>query len=146
MASFTNLETLVWANRNETEFFDETIQSSAILSRFTLYDGIKSKMEVPIFEATLVFDDKVCEWDPKSSGDIDEKEFTVGFKRWGFQNCKDVLETTYRSEMLSKGQLNAETLDKEYGDWVYDKFVKLNAEKLLEYSWLGDSGDAGNSY
>ena len=138
MANFTNLETLEWANRMPNTFFDATLKSNAILNRFTLYDGIKSKMEIPIFEATLVFDDLKCTWSPASTADIDEKEFTVSFKRWGFQNCKDELETTYRSEYLRKGQLNAETLDDQFAEWVFDYFVKLNGQALLAYSWSGD--------
>lgn len=138
MANWTTLDGLTWENRDPKEFFDASVKSSAILNRFTLYDGIKTKESKAIFKATLVFDDTMCTFSPASTADIDEKEFTTSFKRWGFQNCKDALEDTFRSTMLKKGQLNEETIDAEFLNWVFDYFVKLNGEALLGFSWSGD--------
>lgn len=137
--SWTKLDALTWSNRDPVRFFDSVVKSNDILSRFTLYDGIKSKKEIPIFEATLVYDDSVCTYAPASTADVSEKEFTTHFKRWGFKNCKDQLENTYRSAMLTKGQLNAETLDDQFREWVYDWFVKKNGENILLWSWSGDA-------
>ena len=143
--SFVNLETLEWSNRDPQLFFDAIVGGNSILSRFSVFDGIKSKKEVPIFEAELVYDDSMCTYDPKSSGDIAEKEFIVGFKRWGFQNCKNVLEDTYRSKNLAKGQLNEETLDAQYAAWAFDYFVKKNSENLLDMSWNGYIPDGSHT-
>jgi hypothetical protein len=139
--TWETLETLQWSNRDPQEFFSEAVKSAALLNRFTIYDGIKSKEEKSIFKAELVFDDKVCTWEPASKADIDEKEFTTHFKRWGFQNCKDKLEDTFRSQMLTKGQLNEETLDAQFAEWVFDYFVKLNGAALLNFSWNGDGSN-----
>lgn len=139
--SWTKLDALVWANRSATEFYSAMIGSSDVLKRFSVYDGIKSKGQVPIFEATLTYDDHECTWSPGSSADVSEKEFTVHFKRWGLTNCKNALESTFRSLMLTKGQLNEQTLDDQFKEWVFDYFVMKNAENMVEWSWSGDSGD-----
>ena len=47
-------------------------------------------------------------------------------------NCKDVLESTYRSVLLKQGQHNEETMDAQFKDWVFDYFAKLSAQKALE--------------
>lgn len=139
--SWTKLGNLEWSHRDPQEFFDSIVKTNEILNRFTLYDGIKSKKEIPIFEATLTYDDTECTYDPQSAADISEKEFTVSYKRWGFQNCKNALEDTYRSVMLRKGQLNAETLDAQFKEWLFDYFVKLNAANVLNWSWNGDGAN-----
>jgi|GEM_PF-2730055 len=138
--SWTKLGNLDWYNRDPNEFFDSVVKTNEILNRFTLYDGIKSQKQVPIFEATLIFDNSKCAYTPRSTSDISEKTFYTSFRRWGYQNCKNALEDSYRSTMLKKGQLNAETLDGQFQEWVFDYFVKLNGQELLDWSWNGNAG------
>jgi hypothetical protein len=102
------------------------------LDRFRLIDGVKSKVQVPIFDASLTFGSDLCVFDPQSSASIDEKEMTVTTYKWAFLNCKNVLETTYRSVLLKQGQHNEETMDAQFKDWVFDYFAKLSAQKALE--------------
>ena len=68
----------------------------------------------------------------QSSASIDEKEMTVSTYKWAFLNCKNVLESTYRSVLLKQGQHNEETMDAQFKDWVFDYFAKLSAQKALE--------------
>ena len=123
--------TLDWGNRTPDLFIDSMVKSAAVLERFRLIDGEKSKVQVPIFDASLTFGTDLCTFDPQSSASIDEKEMTVSTYKWAFKNCKNVLETTYRSVLLKKGQHNPETMDAEFKDWVFDYFAKLSAEKAL---------------
>ncbi len=141
MASFTGLNSLDWDDRDSSQFFDAIVKSSKILDRFSIIDGCKSSINVPIFAATLVFDDDMCVYDPKTTADVTEKTFSVGFKRWGFHNCKDQLEGTYREKNLKVGQLNEETLDAQFANWVFDYFVKKNSEALLDFSWNGSDAE-----
>jgi hypothetical protein len=124
--------TLDWGNRTPDLFIDSMVKSAAVLERFRLIDGVKSKVQVPIFDASLTFGTDLCTFDPQSSASIDEKEMTVSTYKWAFKNCKNVLETTYRSVLLKKGQHNPETMDAEFKDWVFDYFAKLSAQKALE--------------
>lgn len=127
-----SVATLEWGNRTPDLFIDTMVKSAKVLDRFRLIDGVKSKVQVPIFDASLTFGNDLCTFDPQSSASIDEKEMTVDTYKWAFLNCKDVLETTYRSVLLKQGQHNEETMDAQFKDWVFDYFAKLSAQKALE--------------
>ena len=127
-----SVATLEWGNRTPGLFIDSMVKSAKVLDRFRLVDGVKNKVQVPIFDASLTFGSDLCAFDPQSSASIDEKEMTVSTYKWAFLNCKNVLEATYRSVLLKKGQHNEETMDVEFKDWVFDYFAKLSAQKALE--------------
>lgn len=127
-----SVATLDWGNRTPDLFIDSMVKSAKVLDRFRLIDGVKSKVQVPIFDASLTFGNDLCVFDPDSSASIDEKEMTVQTYKWAFLNCKDVLEATYRSVLLKQGQHNEETMDAQFKDWVFDYFAKLSAQKALE--------------
>ena len=127
-----SVATLDWGNRTPDLFIDAMVKSAKVLDRFRLVDGVKSKVQVPIFDASLTFGSDLCVFDPQSSASIDEKEMTVSTYKWAFLNCKNVLETTYRSVLLKQGQHNEETMDAQFKDWVFDYFAKLSAQKALE--------------
>lgn len=127
-----SVATLDWGNRTPDLFIDSMVKSAKVLDRFRLIDGVKSKVQVPIFDASLTFGNDLCVFDPLSSASVDEKEMTVETYKWAFLNCKDVLETTYRSVLLKQGQHNEETMDAQFKDWVFDYFAKLSAQKALE--------------
>ncbi len=127
-----SVATLDWGNRTPDLFIDTMVKSAKVLDRFRLIDGVKSKVQVPIFDASLTFGNDLCVFDPQSSASIDEKEMTVETYKWAFLNCKDVLEATYRSVLLKQGQHNEETMDAQFKDWVFDYFAKLSAQKALD--------------
>jgi hypothetical protein len=127
-----SVATLDWGNRTPDLFIDAMVKSAKVLDRFRLIDNVKSKAQVPIFDASLTFGSDLCVFDPQSSASIDEKEMTVTTYKWAFLNCKNVLETTYRSVLLKQGQHNEETMDAQFKDWVFDYFAKLSAQKALE--------------
>jgi hypothetical protein len=127
-----SVATLDWGNRTPDLFIDSMVKSAKVLDRFRLIDNVKSKAQVPIFDASLTFGSDLCVFDPQSSASIDEKEMTVTTYKWAFLNCKNVLETTYRSVLLKQGQHNEETMDAQFKDWVFDYFAKLSAQKALE--------------
>lgn len=123
-----------WGNRPSSGFIDYMVQSAALLNRFSLVDGVKSRADIPIFNGTLVFGSDLCVFDPQSTTNIDEKEMSVSAKKWDFLNCKNVLYTSYRSKLLKKGQLNAETMDAEFKQWVFEYFAKLAAAEVMVQS------------
>ena len=127
-----SVATLDWGNRTPDLFIDSMVKSAKVLDRFRLIDGVKSKVQVPIFDASLTFGNDLCDFTAASSASIDEKEMTVETYKWAFLNCKDVLESTYRSVLLKQGQHNEETMDSQFKDWVFDYFAKLSAQKALE--------------
>ena len=127
-----------WGDRRPDLFIDTMVKSAAVLNRFSIVDGVKSKLNVPIFglakttgEGENGFGGDTCAFDDTFTADITEKEMSVDTFSWGFKNCKDALETTYRGLMLKKGQLNPETLDAEFRGWIFDRFAKLASEKAL---------------
>ena len=124
--------TLDWGNRTPDLFIDSMVKSAKVLDRFRLVDGVKSKVQVPIFDASLTFGNDLCVFTAASSASIGEKEMTVETYKWAFLNCKNVLESTYRSVLLKQGQHNEETMDSQFKDWVFDYFAKLSAQKALE--------------
>jgi hypothetical protein len=107
------------------------VKSAAVLNRFRLIDGVKAKVNVPIFDAALTFGNDLCVFDSQSTASVGEKEMTVETYKWAFLNCKNALESSYRGLLLKKGQHNPETMDAEFKDWVFDYFAKLSAEKAL---------------
>jgi hypothetical protein len=107
------------------------VKSAAVLNRFRLVDGVKNKVNVPIFDASLQFGNDLCIFDPQSTASVGEKEMTVETYKWAFLNCKNALETSYRGLLLKKGQHNPETMDAEFKDWVFDYFAKKSAEHAL---------------
>ena len=121
-----------WHNLQPNLFIDTMVKSAGVLNRFRLVDGVKSKVNVPVFGASLTFGSDLCVFDASSSASIADKEMTVETYKWSFLNCKAVLEATYRSVLLKKGQHNPETMDGEFKDWVFAYFAKLSAQKALE--------------
>ena len=132
-----SVATLDWGNRTPDLFIDSMVKSAQVLDRFRLIDGVKSKVQVPIFDASLTFGSDLCTFDAQSSASIAEKEMTVSTYKWAFLNCKNVLESTYRSVLLKQGQHNEETMDAQFKDWVFDYFAKLSAQKALELAATG---------
>ena len=127
-----------WGNRQAGLFIDTMIKSAAVLDRFTIVDGVKDKLNVPVFSiapdgtpADGFVTGANCTFNDDWTADITEKEMSVTSFSWGFKNCKDALESSYRSLMLKKGQLNPETLDAEFRSWIFDRFSKVAAEKAL---------------
>lgn len=142
-----------WGNRQAGLFIDTMIKSAAVLDRFTIVDGVKDKLNVPVF-AIAPDGDPVdgfktgdnCTFNDDWTADITEKEMSVTSFSWGFKNCKDALESSYRSLMLKKGQLNPETIDAEFRGWIFDRFSKVAAEKalLLAGSTLANAMTSGS--
>lgn len=122
---------LDWQNRTPDQFIDQIVKNTRVLDGFTIIDRVKSKVAVPKYSATIGYHADLCSFDPTSSASIDEKEMSVATFKWDFINCKDVLETEYRSMMLRKGQLNEETMDSDFADWLFDYFRKLVQEKVV---------------
>lgn len=122
---------LEWHNRKPEEFIDQIVKNTRVLDGFTIIDGVKSKVAVPKYSATIAYHADLCSFDPTSSASIDEKEMSVATFKWDFINCKDVLESEYRSMMLRQGQLNEETMDADFSDWLFDYFRKLVQEKIV---------------
>ena len=127
-----SISNLPYGDRSRNLFIDSMVKSAAVLNRFRLVDGVKAKVNVPIFDAALTFGSDICAWDPQSTASIGEKEMTVSDYKWSFLNCKNALEDSYRGLLLKKGQHNPETMDAEFKDWVFDYFAKLSAQKALE--------------
>ena len=133
-----SVQQLVWGDRSRDLFIDSMVKSAAVLNRFTLIDGVKAKVNVPIFEVTAsaygVGDTADCSFTDNHTANISEKEMSVETFTWGFKNCKAVLENSYRGIALKKGQHNPETMDVEFRNWVFDHFAKLAAQKALTYA------------
>lgn len=125
------ISNLPYGDRRPELFIDSMVKSAAVLNRFRLIDGVKAKVNVPIFDATLTFGSDICVFTGNSAATIGEKEMTVTTYKWSFLNCKNVLESSYRGLLLKKGQNNPETMDADFKDWVFDYFAKLSAEKAL---------------
>ena len=132
MATGIVIATLEWGNRSEEYFIDSAIKNTKVLDQFTIIDNVKSKVQIPIFDGSITFGSDFCVFDPQSQTSIDEKEISVSNYKWAFQNCKTSLQTTYRSKMLKQGANNAETMDAQFAEWVYDFFAKKSGEKLVE--------------
>jgi hypothetical protein len=126
-----------WGNRKSELFIDAIMMSDAFLNGMTIIDGVKSKAQIPIYEASMNFGNDVC--DVTKGGDgtysISEKEISNNPFTWYFSNCKTALEGTYRSQMLRKGQLNEQTLDDEFKEWLFDYFAKRIGEKCMETAY-----------
>jgi len=129
--ALTVANSLEWHNRKPNEFIDQIVQNTRVLDGFTIIDGVKSKVAVPKYSASITYHSDLCSFDPQSSASIDDKEMAVDTFKWDFINCKDVLETEYRSMMLRKGQLNEQTMDDDFADWLFDYFRKLVQEKVV---------------
>jgi hypothetical protein len=125
------ISSLPYGDRRPNLFIDTMVKSAAVLNRFRLIDGVKAKVNVPIFDASLSFGNDLCVFDSASSASVGEKEMTVETYKWSFLNCKDALESSYRGLLLKKGQHNPETMDAEFKDWVFDYFAKLSAQQAL---------------
>jgi len=121
---------LDYGNRTPSEFIAQTIIASGLPSKFSLYDGVKDKQQIPVFDGSLTWGTDFCTFDPQSVVSIDEKEFTASNYKWAFKNCKTALQQSYRSLMMKKGSNNAETMDEQFKDWVFDYFSKLASAKI----------------
>lgn len=139
-----NISNLPYGDRSRDLFIDSMVKSAAVLNRFRLVDGVKAKVNVPIFDAALQFGSDICVFDPQSTSSIGEKEMTVETYKWSFLNCKNALEDSYRGLLLKKGQHNPETMDAEFKDWVFDYFAKLSSQKALELAATELTVEMGN--
>jgi len=134
---------LEYGNRTPSEFIAASIISSGVVSRFSLYDGVKDKQQIPIFAGSLTWGTDVCVFDPQSVASIDEKEFTATNYKWAFKNCKTALQQSYRGMMLKKGMNNAETMDSQFKDWVFDYFAKLAGQYVGNLAWTAIMTEIG---
>ena len=138
------ISTLPYGDRRPNLFIDSMVKSAAVLNRFRLIDGVKAKVNVPIFDGALTFGSDLCVFDGLSTASIAEKEMTVDTYKWSFLNCKNALETSYRGLLLKKGQHNPETMDAEFKDWVFDFFAKKSAEHALRLAATELALEMGN--
>lgn len=121
---------LEYGNRTESQFIAQTILASGVHGAYQIFDGVKDKQQIPIFAGALTWGTDLCVFDPQSVVSIDEKEFATKNYKWAFKNCKTALQRSYRSLMLKKGQNNAETMDSDFKDWVFDYFSKLASQHI----------------
>ena len=49
------ISNLPYGDRRPDLFIDAMVKSAAVLNRFRLIDGVKAKVNVPIFDASLTF-------------------------------------------------------------------------------------------
>ena len=49
------IASLPYGDRRPDLFIDSMVKSAAVLNRFRLVDGVKAKVNVPIFDAALTF-------------------------------------------------------------------------------------------
>jgi len=124
------IATLDYGNRTPSEFIAQTILQAGVHGKYSVYDGVKDKQQIPIFAAALTWGTDLCTFDPQSVASIDEKEFITKNYKWAFKNCKTALQRSYRSLMLKQGQNNAETMDSDFKDWVFDYFSKLASQHI----------------
>ena len=57
------ISNLPYGDRRPDLFIDTMVKSAAVLNRFRLVDGVKAKVNVPIFDATLSFGSDLCVFD-----------------------------------------------------------------------------------
>ena len=128
------ISNLPYGDRRPDLFIDTMVKSAAVLNRFRLVDGVKAKVNVPIFDATLSFGSDLCVFDGASAATIGEKEMTVTTYKWSFLNCKNALETSYRGLLLKKGQNNPETTEMAADAAVldYDTNGALTSANILD--------------
>jgi len=124
------IASLEYGNRTPSEFIAQTILASGVHGMYSIYDGVKDKQQIPIFAGSLTWGTDLCVFDPQSVASIDEKEFVTKNYKWAFKNCKTALQRSYRSLMLRQGQNNAETMDEQFKDWVFDYFSKLASQHI----------------
>jgi hypothetical protein len=126
-----------WGNRKQELFIDKVMMSDSFLNKMTLIDGVKSKAQIPVYDASISFGNDIC--DVTKGGDgtwmLEEKEITNDAFTWYFSNCKTSLQETYRSLMLRKGQLNEQTFDDDFKEWLFDYFAKRIGEKCMEVAY-----------
>ena len=121
---------LDYGNRAPSEFIAATILSAGVHQHYSLFDGVKDKQQIPVFAGSLTWGTDLCVFDPQSVASIDEKEFVTKNYKWAFKNCKTALQRSYRSLMLKQGQNNAETMDSDFKDWVFDYFAGLAGQHI----------------
>lgn len=121
---------LEYGNRTESQFIAQTILASGVHGNYQIFDGVKDKQQIPVFAGSLTWGTDLCVFDPQSVVSIDEKEFVTKNYKWAFKNCKTALQRSYRSLMLKQGQNNAETMDSDFKDWVFDYFSKLASKYI----------------
>jgi hypothetical protein len=124
------IASLEYGNRTPQEFIAQTILQSGVHGKYSMYDGVKDKQQIPVFAGALTWGTDLCVFDPQSVASIDEKEFVTKNYKWAFKNCKTALQRSYRSLMLAQGQNNAETMDSDFKDWVFDYFSKLASQHI----------------
>lgn len=132
----THIGALEWANRDPQDFIQSLITKSDVYRRFTIYDGVKYKKNVPIHTGTIAFHGDLCTFDPQASISVGEKEMSVAPFKWDFSDCKTSLMESWRSEMLRKGLNNDETMDSALADWAFDFFLDSVQEKVLTEAGL----------
>ena len=124
------IASLDYGNRTPSEFIAATIVASGVRKHFSIFDGVKDKQQIPVFAASLAWGTEMCVFDPQSVASIDEKEFVTKNYKWAFKNCKTALQRSYRSMMMKKGMNNAETMDSQFKDWLFDYFAALAAKHV----------------
>lgn len=122
-----------WMNEKAELFIEKAISSAKFLTKMTIVDGVKSKAQIPIWDATLTFGSNICDVEDGTGGTLDlgDKEVSVKDVTWYFANCKKTLETTFRSKLLRKGQLNEQTLDETLQNWLLGYFGRLVGAELM---------------
>ena len=126
-----------WGNRKQELFIDAVMMSDSFLNKMTLIDGVKSKAQIPVYAAGISFGSNVCDVTAgeNSSWMLEEKEISNSPFTWYFSNCKTSLEGTYRSLMLRKGQLNEQTFDDDFKEWLFDYFAKEIGQKCMQTAY-----------
>ena len=123
---------LDYGNRTPSEFLQALLIASGVHNAYSVFDGVKDKQQIPIFDGDIVFGTDFCQFDPQSTATIDEKEFGTLNYKWAFKNCKTSLQRSYRSMLMQKGANNAETMDSQFKDWLYDHFSFLSGKHVGE--------------
>lgn len=133
-----------YAGKDLIDFYSKALLEGASKGTFRVIPGVKSKVQVPRYDAGQIIKDASCTWSAAGEGTLSQKSMEACSKDIQLELCTTTFESNFLGEYLRAGHNNGEVAPQVFVDYMVGQ-VRDKVQNDLEIAvWQGNA--TGETY
>lgn len=141
---FAITDNTTYNGKDLIDFYSAALLEGASKGTFKVLAGVKSKVQVPRYDAGEVIKDASCAWSSTGEGTLSQKEMEACSKDIQLELCTTTFENNFLSELLRQGSNTGEVAPQQFVDYMLSEVGKKVQNDLEIAVWQGNS--TGETY
>lgn len=142
--NFSITDNTTYNGKDLIDFYSKALLEGTSKSTFKVIPGVKSKIQVPRYDAGEIIKDASCAWSSTGEGTLSQKQMEACSKDVQLEICTTTFENNFLSELLRQGSNTGEVAPQQFVDYMINQ-VSLQIQNDLEIAvWQGDA--TGSTY